>query len=203
MERLLQEFEQPVRDAAGTLYKVYLYGRSRPGDTWQGWLVFERLSDGTRFPTGVETTQSSAEAILYWATGLTDAYFDGAFARAVTSPVTTDPTPIAVPQPIVGGDTQTRQWRLAELERAVLACFRRRRAARLLTRTVFDELPHSHADVVRALEDLEKQGGMLVRRTEEGNDWIFLTQAGAEAAGLREVAVAPIVVDKEPPRPPN
>jgi hypothetical protein len=38
--------------------------------------------------------------------------------------------------------------------------------------------------VVRALEDLEKQGGLLIRRTEEGNDFVFLTQVGAEVAGV-------------------
>ena len=51
MERLLQEFEQPVRDTGGILYRVYLYGRSRPADTWQGWLVFERTTDRQRFAT--------------------------------------------------------------------------------------------------------------------------------------------------------
>jgi len=42
MEQLLQEFDRPVADQAGTMYRVFLYGRSRPADTWQGWLVFER-----------------------------------------------------------------------------------------------------------------------------------------------------------------
>lgn len=82
MERLLQEFADPIRDSRGNRYKVYVYGNSRPGDTWQGWLVFERLSDGKRLTTGIETTQPNADAVLYWATGLTDAYFDGALERA-------------------------------------------------------------------------------------------------------------------------
>lgn len=175
MERLLQEFEQPVTDAAGTTFKVSLYGRSRPGDTWQGFLVFERLTDGKRFPTGVETTQPSAEAILYWATGLTGTYFDGALTRALAPPPATKMA-VAVPPPVVGVDAETHRQRLADLERDVLACFSRRHTSRLLTQSVFDELPHAHADVVRAIEDLEKQGGVVERRTEEGNDWLFLTQ---------------------------
>jgi hypothetical protein len=99
MEQLLQVFDKPVADAAG-LYKVFLYGRSRPADTWQGWLVFERVSDGKRFTTGVETTQPNAEAVLYWATGLSDTYLDGAHDRALhprshdagmpTAPTSTD-----------------------------------------------------------------------------------------------------------------
>ncbi|MFL6245835.1 MAG: hypothetical protein ACJ74H_07410 [Thermoanaerobaculia bacterium] len=189
MERLLQQFEQPITDSGGTTYNVYVYGRSRPGDTWQGWLEFERMTDGRRFSTGVETTQSSADGILYWATGLTDAYFDGALARAI-SPSERDSRPVESPLPIVGGrvDSTTRQSRLANVEREVLSTFHRFGATRLLTRTVLDSLPHAHADVVRALEDLEKQGGFLSRRTEEGNDWVFLTPVGMRAAGLPDVS---------------
>ena len=47
VERLLQEFERRITDDTGTIYRVFLYGRSRPADTWVGWLVFERISDGT------------------------------------------------------------------------------------------------------------------------------------------------------------
>lgn len=201
MERLLQQFERPVRDAAGTIYNVFLYGRSRPGDTWQGWLVFERLSDGARFETGVETTQSNAEAILYWATGLTDAYFDGALQRAQNG-VREHAAPVAIPEPLVGGNIDTRLARLAALERAILDCFSRARATRLLTQRLFDDLAYAHADVVRALEDLEQQGGLLVRRTEEGNDWVFLTRDGIAVAGVPADAgrTATAVVDREPPR---
>jgi hypothetical protein len=191
VERLLQQFEQPITDGVGNIYTVYVYGRSRPADTWQGWLVFERLNDGRRFSTDVETTQTSAEAILYWATGLTGAYFDGALARAM-KPVERDNSPLPAPDPLIGGqvDSRTRTARLANLEREVLAIFRRHGTTRLLTRTVLDELPHAHADVVRALEDLEKQGGLLSRRTEEGNDWLFLTPLGVHAAGLPEAIAA-------------
>ena len=183
MERLLQEFERPITDTAGTLYRVFLYGRSRPGDTWQGWLVFERTTDGRRFATDIETTQPNADAVLYWATGLTDAYFDGALARA-QNPRPHDASTVAAPPPIVTSDSATHRRRLAALERDVLACFGRHRTRRLLTQALFDELPHAHADVVRALEDLEKQGGLLIRRTEGGSDWAFLTPAGAQEAGV-------------------
>jgi len=181
VERLLQEFERRITDDTGTIYRVFLYGQSRPADTWVGWLVFERISDGTRFSTEVETTQPNAQAIVYWATGLTDAYFDGGLARALR--------PHHVVPAFRGhaGESYTRRRRLANLERAVLACFTRRWAKRLPTLTIFDELPYANADIVRALEDLERQGGLLIRRTEEGNDWVFLTQSGAMAAGVADV----------------
>lgn len=171
MDQLLQEFETPVRDRHGNLYRVYLYGRSRPGDTWQGWLVFE--NGAQRLSTPVETTQPNAEAVLYWATGLTDAYFDGALERARNGRPA-DPTPIATPEPLVSGDHETHRRRLEALELEILALFRRHGLARLHTQTLFNELPHAHADIVRALENLEKQRGAVERRTEEGNDWVFL-----------------------------
>jgi cation diffusion facilitator CzcD-associated flavoprotein CzcO len=160
VERLLQEFDQLVTDADGVTYRASVYGRSRPSDTWQGWLVFERVSDARRFSTDVETTQSSAEGILYWAKGLTNAYFDGALTRA----------------------TQRRR----SIEAAVLRTFGDRRTTRLLTQTVLDALEYSHADVVRALEDLEKQRGLIVRRTEEGNDWLALTELGTREADIQD-----------------
>ena len=82
VDELLQQFEKPVTDNSGARYMVSVYGRSRPSDTWQGWLVFERQSDAKRFATDVETTQPDAEAVVYWATGLTDVYLDGALDRA-------------------------------------------------------------------------------------------------------------------------
>ena len=196
MERLLQEFERRITDDTGTIYRVFLYGRSRPADTWVGWLAFERISDGGRFSTDVETTQPNAQAVVYWALGLTDAYFDGALARALKPRSAVSPLPL-IPAPLVGndGDSNTRRQRLANLERAVLACFTRHRAKRLPTLTIFAELPNAHADVVRAFEDLEKQGGLLIRRTEQGSDWIFLTQSGAIAAGVAET-----VDEREPAR---
>ena len=186
MERLLQ-FERLITDTTGTTYNIYVYGRSRPSDTWQGWLVFERTTDGKRYSTDVETTQPNAQAIVYWATGLTDTYFDGALQRA-QMPIERD-TPDLAPEPLVDGrvDSETRRHRLDDLERAVLGVFVHHRATRVRAQTLFDHLPHAHADVVRALEDLEKERRLLTRRTEQGNDWLFLTQLGIEKAGLADV----------------
>lgn len=82
MEQLLQTFQTTFVDNTGERYDVQAYATSRPGDTWQGWIVFTRQRDGKRFTTGAETTQPSAEAVAYWATGLEPAYLEGAFQRA-------------------------------------------------------------------------------------------------------------------------
>src|ERR1051326_7696162 len=209
MDEILQQFEQPVIDESGERYAVYLYSRSRPGDTWQGWLVFERQNDGRRYATrgpgdpgggwlvferqtagrryatGVETTQPNRQAILYWATGLTDSYFDGAFNRARKTPRERHDR------------AAMQEVNLAEIEHDVLACFRFHRAVRLETRQVFDELPFAHATTTRALEDLEKHGGLLVRRTEDGTDWLYLTEAGTQAANVDRVPHTNAKVERE------
>jgi hypothetical protein len=200
MEQLLQQFEKPIVDKSGVSYTVFLYGRTRPGDTWQGWLVFERF-DGKRFATDVETTQPNADTILYWAGGLTSAYFDGALERALRSPQA-DRTAVAAPAPLGASvDSAMRKRRLGKLESAVLSSFQRHATVRLRTDILLNELPYAHADTIRALEDLEKQGGLLVRRTEEGSDWLFLTEAGAVAAGVEGIPHETAKVPRELPKP--
>jgi hypothetical protein len=82
MDRLLQQFEALLA-RGGETYTVSVYGRSRPADTWIGWLVFERQRDGRRFSTPAETTQPDEPAIIYWASGLEKTYLDGALDRAL------------------------------------------------------------------------------------------------------------------------
>lgn len=201
MEQLLKTFRDPVADKDGNHYRVYLYGLSRPADTWAGWLVFERLPNGERFATGIETTQSNADGIVYWATGLTDAYFAGAIERAL-HPVKRDNTPIPARAPVVNAfdDTSTRRMRLNAVENAVFSCFQTRHTTRLPARRVFDTLDYANADIVRALEDLEKQRGLVVRRTEDGNDWLFLTEAGVGFARLGDVKRSDENVERDLPR---
>ncbi|HLM57876.1 MAG TPA: hypothetical protein VK422_17355 [Pyrinomonadaceae bacterium] len=82
--------------------------------------------------------------------------------------------------------------RLAQIEEYVLGSFVARRRARLLTREVFGGDPrYANADIVRAFEALEKQHRLLVRFTEEGDDWVQLTPAGAAQLGLNEPSGGP------------
>lgn len=187
METLFQQFERPMRDSSGDTFLVFVQGRSRPHDTWEGWLVFERQRDARRFNTPVETTQPDAEAVLYWASGLTDTYLEGALNRALA--VSIAPRSMADAPPLVGYgvDAVERSRRLTQIERHVLALFQNIRLTRLLTGRVLDELPYAHADVIRALEDLERGKRLVERRTEKGNDWLFLTAEGVRVTGLTDV----------------
>ena len=175
MDHTLQYFEKPVTGRDGAEYIVSLFGRSRPHNTWEGWLVFERRDDGRTFSTGIETTQPNSAAILHWAAGLSDAYFEGALERALREKRT--PRPRVMNPPVVSGDVDanTRAARLSRLERDILSLFQARDAERLPMRIVFAELPYSGADLVRAVESLEKQRHAVVRTTDEGTDWLLLT----------------------------
>ena len=94
--------------------------------------------------------------------------------------------------------------RLAEIEEYIFDIFRRERVIRLLTRSVFDSTHiYTNGDMVRAFEDLEKKHRLLARYTEEGNDWVSLTPAGLEHAGLGELADAAEAEPPVHPRPPK
>jgi len=70
----------------------------------------------------------------------------------------------------------------------VLTFFQAQRRTRVLANELFDSTSEfANADLVRALEDLEKRERLLVRHTQEGNDYISLTPQGAESLGLEFV----------------
>jgi hypothetical protein len=50
---------------------------------WQGWIEFTPVEGGDTVVSGRETTQPNREDTVYWATGLTAVYLEGALARAV------------------------------------------------------------------------------------------------------------------------
>lgn len=70
--------------------------------------------------------------------------------------------------------------RLDQIERYVLGFFQEHKRTRILAQDLFDDTSEfANADLVRALEDLEKRQRLLVRHTSEGNDYISLTPQGA------------------------
>ena len=78
--------------------------------------------------------------------------------------------------------------RLAEIEEYVLGYFQARQETRILAKELFDSTgEYANADMVRALEDLEKHERLLVRHTTEGNDYVSLTTHGTAHLGLGEV----------------
>ena len=75
--------------------------------------------------------------------------------------------------------------RLARIEQYILEFFQDRQQSRILAQDLFDSTPeYANADLVRALEDLEKKQRLVVRHTYEGNDYVSLTAQGADLVGL-------------------
>ena len=95
--------------------------------------------------------------------------------------------------------------KLAEVEEYIFDLFRSQRNNRLLARTIFESTDaYANADLVRAFEDLEKKWRLLVRYTDEGNDWIQLTPEGAEHAGITGgEEIGPLGVHPRPPKSSN
>jgi hypothetical protein len=80
--------------------------------------------------------------------------------------------------------------RLEQIEKYVINFFQEQQQSRILAKDLFDSTTaYANADIVRALEDLEKRERLLVRHTTEGNDYISLTSVGITLLGLESSAV--------------
>ena len=91
--------------------------------------------------------------------------------------------------------------RLEQIERYVLGFFQAQGRARVLANELFNSTGEfANADLVRALEDLEKKQRLLVRHTTEGNDYISLTPQGAASVGLAQVDEDESAVMPHPPK---
>jgi hypothetical protein len=175
--------------ATGTDYDVVLVGKPRPDRRWEGRIEFVPRSGGDVCITDVETTQPSADDVIYWAKGLGDAYFEGAFARAERQRVRPrEPRPVTTSSagmPSLPTDPARRLAHLQAVEHFVMDQFRARGVTALRTDEIFGSGSYANADLVRAFEHLEKSWRYLVRQTEGGVDQLRLTTKGAEAIDLK------------------
>jgi hypothetical protein len=80
---VLLEYSGAVMSDSGKNYTA----RACAGDTadgkWQGWIEFVPLDGGEPLRSARETTQPNRQDTLYWATGLTPVYLEGALRRAL------------------------------------------------------------------------------------------------------------------------
>ena len=85
MAEVVHVFEEQIF-LDGNPYHAQVAGR-QTGHMWEGWLEFAAVdgSDVRRSPR--ETTQPDRDALVYWATGLSGTYLEGAFRRALEPPV--------------------------------------------------------------------------------------------------------------------
>jgi hypothetical protein len=92
----LVEFQEHVISPDGTVYEARACGGPMPGGNWQGWIEFIPLNGGEPVRSRRETTQPNRADTVYWATGLTPVYLEGALRRALDQPFVA-PVPLAQP----------------------------------------------------------------------------------------------------------
>lgn len=76
------EIDRVVGDRRGNVYEARILGRVRDDGHWDGHIEL-RGDDGTVVISGPETTQPDLDALVYWASGLSTTYLEGALARAL------------------------------------------------------------------------------------------------------------------------
>ncbi len=83
MVELIHVHHARIRTPEGLEYVPRSYALERPDGMWEGWLEFSPTDTAApTLRTSRETTQSSRDAVISWASGLEGAYLEGAFSRA-------------------------------------------------------------------------------------------------------------------------
>lgn len=96
MSEVLVEFTTPIASKAGEVYGARACGWLNERGLWEGWIEFLPAGGGPPLRSTRETTQPNREDTIYWATGLTPTYLEGALERTLDRVVKVEPAP-AVP----------------------------------------------------------------------------------------------------------
>jgi hypothetical protein len=97
MAEVLLAFSDPVADSDGITYTARACGSPLDEARWQGWIEFIPSDGGEPIRSGRETTQPNRTDTVYWATGLTPVYLQGALERALHPFVATPRSPTPPP----------------------------------------------------------------------------------------------------------
>ena len=98
MAETLQQYPGTIDADDGTEYEARACAASMADGLWQAWIEFVPVADGGPIRSPRETTQPNRTDAVYWASGLSRIYLEGALRRAlakpVAVPVTEAPPPI-------------------------------------------------------------------------------------------------------------
>ena len=83
MAEVLQVFDTTVIGPDGRAYQAQACGAPASDGLWEGWIEFASRDGSVPVRTARETTQPNRTDLLYWASGLTPVYLDGALRRAL------------------------------------------------------------------------------------------------------------------------
>lgn len=98
MAQTLIRFDTPVTHRDGRQYIVQACGRERDNGQWEAWLEFEDIVTGEIVRSERETTQPNHKDAVYWVTGLTPVYLQGALERALHPRIVREADPVAPPR---------------------------------------------------------------------------------------------------------
>ena len=97
MAEVLVEYSDVVITSGTRRYRAQACGAEVPSGQWQGWLEFIDVESGDAVRSPRETTQPNRVDTVYWATGLTAVYLEGALRRALHPSVRPRPRDQATP----------------------------------------------------------------------------------------------------------
>src|SRR5437867_466640 len=82
MAEVLAAYSDTIEGPDGVVYRAQACGGPAEG-LWEGWIEFYPLAGGTPIRSPRETTQPNRADAVYWASGLTTVYLEGALNRAL------------------------------------------------------------------------------------------------------------------------
>src|SRR4051794_15426110 len=84
MAEVLVQFTDPVIDH-GVAYMARACGARGTDGLWQGWIEFSPIDGAPPLRSPRETTQPNRDDTMYWATGLSAVYLEGALRRTLSA----------------------------------------------------------------------------------------------------------------------
>lgn len=176
MAEVLVQFETALPGPDGRSYVPRACGGAQEaGGLWEGWIEFVPADGSDVLRTPRETQQPNRDDLLYWATGLTTVYLEGALRRALEParpahraveplPAYQEPAPERVGTPAA--------YTLADRTRAVLDPFEVYRQGKEILQQELSALDATHLrDIIRGHrlvdeETVELQGMSRLALTE-------------------------------------
>jgi hypothetical protein len=83
LAEVLIEYPDVIVGDDGKRYSARACGAEASENSWHGWIEFESADEGVTIRTPRETTQPNRTDTVYWATGITPVYLEGALRRAL------------------------------------------------------------------------------------------------------------------------
>jgi hypothetical protein len=96
MAEVLAQYLDTIVGPNEVRYRAQAVGAPAPDGLWEAWIEFAPLTLDTPIRSPRETTQPNHADAIYWASGLTSVYLEGALNRAL-NPTVMKETPSASP----------------------------------------------------------------------------------------------------------